>query len=78
MTNHPNRSKTPYVVTGFDQVAKFSSLHRAFEYARMLSESGFLIEVCDKTGIIGQFRCSKATPEFAHLDDYDYGCGVAA
>lgn len=68
MTNHPNRTKTLYVVRYGGEIAKFSSNSDAMRFAQSKSIapafSDWLIEVQHKTGIVGQYRNGATTPEF--------------
>ena len=68
MTNHPNRSKTKYVVayTG-DKIARFQDFDDAVKWARQQPWSE--IHCFGKRGGIGgQYDRGRATPEFQHLD----------
>jgi hypothetical protein len=69
MTNHPNRSRTPYMVQtspamsmGFS--ARFSSYPHAMAYAEFLSRLTGYAEVMHKTGIVGQYEKGEPTEEF--------------
>lgn len=46
------------------EVARFSMLTDAEAFARSKDYS----ELADNSGLIGQFKNGRATPEFAHLD----------
>ena len=75
MTNHPNRRKTFFTVRYGHHVAKFSSNKDAMYFAQAKSlETGDLIEVNHKTGIVGQYSMGKTFPEFQlHHDCRDNG-----
>jgi hypothetical protein len=62
--------RTRYIVhLPGDEIARFSNVHDALAYGRMISrEQGAMIEVGAPDGLIGQFNDGDATPEFAHLD----------
>jgi len=68
MTNHPNRSRTPFTVRYGNQVAKFSSNRDAMYFAESVSERVAyrkqLVEVLHKTGIVGQYQGGLTTREF--------------
>lgn len=75
MTNHPNRKKTYFTVRYGNHIAKFSSNRDAMRFAEAVSASpdfydwqglgnGTLIEVSHKSGLVGQYRNGKTTPEF--------------
>lgn len=78
MTNHPNRSKTPFTVRYGRDVAKFSSNRDAMLFAETKSREpmfqGWLIEVGHKSGLVGQYQNGRTTEEFqAHHDCRDNG-----
>ena len=76
MTNHPNRKRTFYVVRVGKDVAKFSNYLHAMDFAAANSYGGALIEVQHKSGLVGQYRDGKTTPEFA-LHDSQYRAELA-
>ena len=78
MTNHPNRRRTYFTVRYGRELAKFSSNRDAMHFAEAMSllpsHGDYLIEVSHKTGIVGQYRNGKTTPEFQlHHDCRDNG-----
>jgi hypothetical protein len=66
--NHPNRKQTPYSVRIGNDVAKFSNYLHAMDFAAAMSYGARLTEVAHRTGIVGQYRNGKTTPEFAPHD----------
>lgn len=63
--------KTKFTVHYFankrDQVARFSDEKDAREFGAYVSRRGnSLVEMSDKTGLIGQWDCGAVTPEFFH------------
>lgn len=64
MANHPNRKKTPYTVLIGSDVGLFSNYLQAMDFACISSFGGALIEVHDASGVVGQYRDGKPTPEF--------------
>lgn len=58
--------RTKYTIRFQDESARFSNLRHALLFALMLSEqdSGYLIEVHAKDGLVGQYNAGKPTPEF--------------
>ena len=76
MTNHPNRSKTYFTVRYGRELAKFSSNRDAMYFAEAKSSIPGIgwVEVRAKSGLVGQYRDGKTTPEFqAHHDCRDNG-----
>lgn len=65
------RNAATKVSYGASQVARFTSYDDAMAFGREKSRSGHLVEVSNRTGLIGQFERGKSTPEFAH-NDRDY------
>lgn len=52
-----------------DQVARFSNEREAREFGKFISRREMsLVEMSDKTGLIGQWDCGAVTPEFAHTE----------
>lgn len=59
------RRATHYTVTYGPHVAKFSCNRDAMRFAEDMSrEGGFSVEVEHLTGLVGQYRNGKTTPEF--------------
>lgn len=71
MATHPNRTKCHYSVRIGRDVAKFTNYLHAMDFACANSYGGRLVEVGHKTGIVGQYRDGKTTPEF-ELHDANY------
>jgi hypothetical protein len=68
MSNHPNRVRFPYKVHASVPMAAFASYSHAMNYARDLSKAspGALVEVHEKSGIVGQYQNGETTEEFVH------------
>lgn len=77
MVNHPNRRQTPYIVhLAGCHLARFSHPDHAQEYAQAYSERHKTgIEVSAPSGLIGQYRNGRPTPEFACREDAWFPAG---
>jgi hypothetical protein len=65
MTNHPNRARMQYRVTGNGYTAKFSDYKHAMDYAAWISSiEQSWCEVHHSSGIVGQYHKGKTTSEF--------------
>ncbi len=66
MSNHPNRSRLPCRVQAKGRtVAAFASYVDAMRYAQERSRRDGLVEVADRTGLVGQYNRGNSTQEFA-------------
>lgn len=61
-------TRCKYTVTYGPHIARFSNEQDARIFGRHMSGTGTLIEMRDKTGLIGQWQNGKATEEFKHAD----------
>ena len=56
--------RTHFMVNVRGEVAKFSGYKQAMLFADYMSRKGDLVEVRDKSGIVGQYQNGVSTPEF--------------
>jgi hypothetical protein len=58
-----------YFANKRDQVARFSDESEARNFGKFVSRRGnSLVEMSDKTGLVGQWQSGIATPEFAFTE----------
>jgi hypothetical protein len=57
-----------FVLNYGEHVARFSHEGHARDFGKSMSRFGLLVEMRDKTGLIGQWHNGGVTPEFAHTE----------
>lgn len=58
-----------FLVRYDSHAARFSHEGHARDFGKQISRFGLLVEMRDKTGLIGQWHNGSVTPEFAHTEN---------